>query len=508
MLTEELLDLVHTVVRQKAESQTLEVKAAHLDCPKRLYDTLSSFSNQDSGGVLLFGLDERQGFQVVGVYDLQDLQKKVTEQCGQMEPPVRAVFTIAEADGLPVCAAEIPAVDLSERPIQRADLSTLHQDALQRYLLDRRVERPGFGRLDEAQQMEMLNITRDGVPTLAAVLNFGVYPQGYLPQLGITAVVVPGREIGETAQGDDARFLDNKRIEGTIAEMVEEALAFCKRNMKARTIIDPQTGRRTDQTEYPISALREAILNALIHRDYSIYTEGTPVQLDFFTDRLEIHSPGSLYGRTTVEQLGHSRPDLRNPAGDRGLSGHQDRFLRHPPLCGAPHRSGQPQNDPARPPRQPPAEILQRITRGAQKSRPELLPWAALLAEEKGFEPLHRFPGLRDFESRLFDHLSTPPAVCSFQPCYYSKKPPRRQLPGRFSFWILGCFLAFGPHRPASRMASTAFWTCRRFSASVKISSAWASKTAFEISSPRWAGRQCSTMQPGFAPSSRRLVSW
>ena len=145
------------------------------------------------------------------------------------------------------------------------------------------------------------------------MLNFGIYPQGYLPQLAITAVVVPGKEIGQTADKDAARFLDNKRIEGTIAEMVEDALNFCRRNMKTRTIIDPQTGRRTDQTEYPISALREAILNALIHRDYSIYTEGTPVQLDFFADRLEIHSPGSLYGRTTVEQLGHSRPDLRNP---------------------------------------------------------------------------------------------------------------------------------------------------------------------------------------------------
>ena len=65
---------------------------------------------------------------------------------------------------------------------------------------------------------------------------------------------------------------------------------------------------------YLINALREAILNALIHRAYSSYTEGTPVQLDFFTDRLEIHSPGGLYGRTTVEELGHSRPDLRNPA--------------------------------------------------------------------------------------------------------------------------------------------------------------------------------------------------
>ena len=358
MLAEELLELVNTTIRQKAESQTVEVKAAHVDCPKRLYDTLSSFSNQDSGGVLLFGLDEKQNFKVVGVYDLQDLQKKVTEQCNQMEPQVRAVFTIAEVDGLPVCSAEIPAIDLSERPcyykgagrmrgsyirvgdadllmtdyelysyeafrkhlhdderpIQRASLSTLNQDAVQRYLLERRVERPGFGRLDEAQQEEMLNITREGVPTLAAVLNFGIYPQGYLPQLGITAIVVPGKEIGETAQEDSARFLDNKRIEGTIAEMVEEALAFCKRNMKVRTIIDPQTGRRTDQTEYPINALREAILNALIHRDYSSYTEGTPVQLDFFADRLEIHSPGGLYGRTTVEQLGRSRPDLRNPA--------------------------------------------------------------------------------------------------------------------------------------------------------------------------------------------------
>ena len=49
MLAEELLELVNTTIRQKAESQTVEVKAAHVDCPKRLYDTLSSFSNQDSG---------------------------------------------------------------------------------------------------------------------------------------------------------------------------------------------------------------------------------------------------------------------------------------------------------------------------------------------------------------------------------------------------------------------------------------------------------------------------
>ena len=67
--------------------------------------------------------------------------------------------------------------------------------------------------------MEMLNITRNGVPTLAAVLNFCLYPQGFFPQLGITAIVVPGTEIGDVDQ-DSARFIDNKRISGTITELV------------------------------------------------------------------------------------------------------------------------------------------------------------------------------------------------------------------------------------------------------------------------------------------------
>ena len=56
------------------------------------------------------------------------------------------------------------------------------------------------------------------------------------------------------------------------------------------------------------------MLNALIHRDYSHFTEGTPIQIDFFSDRMEVHSPGGLYGHMTVEDLGKARPDLRNPA--------------------------------------------------------------------------------------------------------------------------------------------------------------------------------------------------
>lgn len=357
MLTNELVELVGMIRRQKAEGQNIEVKAAEKGCPQKLYDTLSSFSNQDLGGTIVFGIDEKQDFALVGVYNLQELQKNVTEQCNQMEPPVRAVFTTAEIDGKNVCSAEIPGVDLSERPcyykgkgrskgsyirvgdadlpmtdyelysyeafrkhlhdderpVERATMSTLDAMQIQSYLLQKKLERPGFAQLPEEQALEMLNVTRNGVPTLAAIMNFCVYPQGYLPQLAITAVVVPGTEIGQH-DGVDSRFLDNKRIEGTIKTMVDDAIIFCKRNMKVQTIIDPDTGKRKDRTEYPIEAIREAVLNALIHRDYSHLTEGTPVQINFFTDRLEIHSPGSLYGRMTVEQLGHARPDLRNPA--------------------------------------------------------------------------------------------------------------------------------------------------------------------------------------------------
>jgi ATP-dependent DNA helicase RecG len=200
-----------------------------------------------------------------------------------------------------------------ERPIERAIIEDLDVRILGSYMQAKRAERPGFAQLSEERAYELMDVLRSGKPTLAAVMNMGIYPQGFLPQLCIIAVVVPGDDIGDTDE-QDIRFLDNKRIEGTLSEQVTEAIAFCKRNMKTRTIIDKQTGARKDVDEYPIAAIREAILNAVVHRDYSIYTEGTPVQLVLYRNRIEIHSPGNLYGRMTVDQLGVARPDLRNPA--------------------------------------------------------------------------------------------------------------------------------------------------------------------------------------------------
>lgn len=69
------------------------------------------------------------------------------------------------------------------------------------------------------------------------MMAFGEYTQGYLPQLFIACVVVPGRKLGDIGEMGQ-RFDDNKRVEGTIEEMLEESLSFVRKNIPARVIID------------------------------------------------------------------------------------------------------------------------------------------------------------------------------------------------------------------------------------------------------------------------------
>ena len=69
MTADELLEKLKEIQKMKCETQTIELKKAKEGCPKRLYDTLSSFSNQDEGGIILFGIDEEDGYRETGVYD-------------------------------------------------------------------------------------------------------------------------------------------------------------------------------------------------------------------------------------------------------------------------------------------------------------------------------------------------------------------------------------------------------------------------------------------------------
>ena len=116
MTANELNELLEKIQNIKSETQNIEIKSAVYGCPSKIYDTLSSFSNQDEGGVIVFGIDKKQNFAEVGVYDAQDLQKHITEQCNQMEPPVRPVFTILAKQDRVFVSAEIPGIYIAERP--------------------------------------------------------------------------------------------------------------------------------------------------------------------------------------------------------------------------------------------------------------------------------------------------------------------------------------------------------------------------------------------------------
>jgi ATP-dependent DNA helicase RecG len=355
MLEEELVQLVNKITSEKCEKQHIELKKALGGTPTKLYDTLSSFSNQIGGGIIVFGIDEDSGYKVVGVYDAQDLQKKVVEQSLQMEPVVRPLFTVATVEGKIVVSAEISECDIYDKPcfykgagrlrgsyirvgdsdqpmteyeiysyeafkrrihdelrtVDRATMSYLKKDNITEYLLKIRRQKMNLANLDGQRILETQGISQDGLPTLAGLMLLGEYPQEFFPQLSVTAMVVQGKEMGEL--GDDGeRFVDNKRIEGTISQMLESTLAFVRRNMKVKTIVTEE-GTRADKPEYPIKAVREIILNALIHRDYSVHTERSPIRLIMYEDRLELENPGGLYGRITVDDLGKAAADTRNP---------------------------------------------------------------------------------------------------------------------------------------------------------------------------------------------------
>jgi len=356
MTKDELLELLRTIQITKCETNTLEIKAASDGCPKRLYDTLSGFSNQDGGGIIVFGVDEAKDYLECGVYDPQDLQKKVNEQCLQMEPVVRPLLTVAEKEGKCFVSAEIPGIDLSERPcyykgagrmkgsyvragesdepmteyeiysyeafrkkhlddirpVPRASFSVLDPELLEKYLSLLKKEKPNLSSMSNDAIYDLMSIRRDGMITLSALLLFCQYPQVFFPQLSIVAIALPGEEIGEPGSAGE-RFLDNKRIEGNLPQMLDQAIDFVQRNMRIKTIINPDTGKREDRGDYPITAIREIVLNALVHRDYSIHTESKPIQLTMYPSRITISSPGGIYGRITIDQLGKVQPDTRNP---------------------------------------------------------------------------------------------------------------------------------------------------------------------------------------------------
>lgn len=138
------------------------------------------------------------------------------------------------------------------------------------------------------------------LPTCGGMLFFGLHPQAWLPHSQIRLA----RFQGSTT----THFLDRADLQGTLPEMIDAAEQFIRRN--TRTAAKVVGFRRREVAEYPFEAIREAICNAVCHRDYQL--AGAEIRVMIFSDRVEINSPGGLPPGVNLANLERAHV-LRNP---------------------------------------------------------------------------------------------------------------------------------------------------------------------------------------------------
>ncbi|MBW8003718.1 MAG: transcriptional regulator [Planctomycetes bacterium] len=129
-------------------------------------------------------------------------------------------------------------------------------------------------------------------PTVAGLLTFSPTVQEYLPSTYIEAAIYRGIDL------DSNDLIHSQQIKGTVSEQIDDALLFVERFM-IRASIKPVG--RIDQPQFSLSAVFEALVNAVTHRDYSIF--GSKIRLFMFADRLELYSPGDLPNTVTLENM-------------------------------------------------------------------------------------------------------------------------------------------------------------------------------------------------------------
>ena len=207
------------------------------------------------------------------------------------------VFGYLSGRGQPVFDEEI---------VPDASMDDLDAHLIEDYLETLRRVRPKAGFLKGtreavAKRLRIIGKDEDILrPTMAGLLMFGKYPQEFFPQLMITFIQYYGvTEDERTPQG--ARFVDNRRFEGPIVEMIQEAETYIMSAMRKSSLIDGMF--RRDIPEYPQEVMREALANAIAHRDYSADVRGSYIQVRMFANRLEVQSPGGLFGNVTIDNL-------------------------------------------------------------------------------------------------------------------------------------------------------------------------------------------------------------
>lgn len=331
-----LLELMERIRRGEDMHTEFKVTDAHVD---DIAAAMVAFANTD-GGQLIFGVtDDRQ---IAGVKDPDRLMQRIDQTAYQnCEPSLTVVQETVHIPEGTVVVVHVPKGDqrpyrthrgdyfirttTGRRRASRQELLRLFQAVESLFYEETLILRAGLKDIDIAAfgqfctrvlgeagaEPEALLVNwhlvreREGRkhPTIAALLLFGREPQEYLPYAYITAA----RILGQDSSGEPS---DRKRIQGTLFQMLEDAARFL--NLHLRIAHRIQGFEREVYPELPEKALREVVVNALVHRDYTIHA---PIRIFILDDRVEVRSPGRLPNTVTVEMIKAGLAHvLRNPA--------------------------------------------------------------------------------------------------------------------------------------------------------------------------------------------------
>jgi ATP-dependent DNA helicase RecG len=308
--------------------------------PNGLADEIAAFANS-SGGVLVLGIDEQtRKPHGMSIEELTVLEHWLLGICNDRikPPPLCRIekWELPDATGnpAPVLKMDIPRslyvhespnghfhrIGSSKRKMstdyiirlgqQRSQTRMIrfdeqpvvpaHVDALDPSLYERfRTTRTRDEGLNFLQKLGLVALDDEGVshPSVAGILMACREPRAWMPNAFIQAVAYRGTSPAATDSSLPYQ-LDARDISGPLDEQVRESCRFVARNMKVAGVKD--LGRR-DIPQYDLTAVFEAIVNAVAHRDYAIH--GSKVRLKMFADRLELYSPGTISNTMTVESL-------------------------------------------------------------------------------------------------------------------------------------------------------------------------------------------------------------
>lgn len=299
--------------------------------PRRLGETLVAMANAH-GGALLLGTSPSGRSQ--GLEAAKEAQERAVAAALIADPPlILPLPELIELDGATVCVVHVPpglphAYSLKgqyftrdgddNRVLSTTELRSLLMarseagfeslavedatpEALDEVQVARYLERaPGLNAAstwDALAARGCLKTTDRGapVPTVAGILLFGRHPRQYLPSAEIVAVRYAGNTMGDEFVRED--------IHGPLPQQIRRAEAFIAANVRRGMRIRGFT--RDEVPEYPLAVAREAVVNAVAHRDYGARGDG--IRLLMFSNRLEVYSPGRLPGHVTLDNLVEER---------------------------------------------------------------------------------------------------------------------------------------------------------------------------------------------------------